>query len=402
MSEAQEETKEQKIILDSWSPKSVLLVTILVATVLAGLFLLVGLVQKLSFLLFLVVIAIFLAYLLDPLVNAIRKPFEVRQIEKMMPRPLAILITYILVCALLFLVLSYVFPLINDEIEDFVSNIPSYSGQIEMRARDYVNSYRETTIPNELQEAISTYISGLVETAGSLMTGLLGFITVSILTVFPWVILIPVLTFFFLKDASALRKMFLSCFPSGTWRARADSLVSDVNTTLAAYTRAMLISCVLIGLLCTLGFTLLGLKYSLLLGLFAGIMEFIPLLGPLTVGITAIVVALFFGDPLQALWTVLFLIGLRVVHDYYTYPRIVRDGIHLHPLAVILSVLAGEQIAGVQGVFLSIPVIALLTVFYKHILRGSGRTGLFSGYVGSDESVDSEENKSEELSQEPA
>ena len=147
MSEAQEETKEQKIILESWSPKSVLLVTILVATVLAGLFLLVGLVQKLSFLLFLVVIAIFLAYLLDPLVNAIRKPFEVRQIEKMMPRPLAILITYILVCALLFLVLSYVFPLINDEIEDFVSNIPSYSGQIEMRARDTLTLIEKRLFP---------------------------------------------------------------------------------------------------------------------------------------------------------------------------------------------------------------------------------------------------------------
>ena len=60
---------------------------------------------------------------------------------------------------------------------------------------------------------------------------------------------------------------------------------------------------------------------------------------------------------------------LRILQDYVFYPRIVREGIHLHPLAIILSVLAGEQIAGIPGVFLSIPLIALLTVLYKHILE---------------------------------
>lgn len=378
MSEEKAEPNERTVVLDRWSPKSVLLVTVIFVAVLAAIALASYLVYTLSFLLFLVVISIFFAYLLDPLVKAVRKPFVVRQIDHLMPRPLAIVVSYLLVFAFLFLILSYVFPLISAEISEFVRNIPTYSSQFEARIRDYTNSYRESTIPSEFQEAFSTYVSGLVETIGSLMTGVLGFFALSLVTVFPWIILVPVLTFFFLKDAAALRLMFLSCFPSGTWRARVNSLVSDVNTTLAAYTRAMLISCVLIGLLCTLAFTLLGLKYSLLLGLFAGILEFIPLLGPLTVAITAVVVALFFGDPWQAFWTLVFLISLRLVHDYYTYPRIVRDGIHLHPLAVILSVLAGEQIAGVQGVFLSIPIIALVTVFYKHILKTSGRTSLFS------------------------
>jgi predicted PurR-regulated permease PerM len=69
---------------------------------------------------------------------------------------------------------------------------------------------------------------------------------------------------------------------------------------------------------------------------------------------------------------------LRLTHDYVTYPRIVRDGIHLHPFAVILSVLAGEQIAGIPGVFLSIPIVAIVTVLYKHILAHSGRAGLFT------------------------
>jgi len=69
------------------------------------------------------------------------------------------------------------------------------------------------------------------------------------------------------------------------------------------------------------------------------------------------------------------------------YPRIVRGGIHLHPLAVILSVLAGEQVAGIPGVFLSIPIVAILTVLYKHILEHTGRKGLFSGWLEPEEVV---------------
>ena len=86
----------------------------------------------------------------------------------------------------------------------------------------------------------------------------------------------------------------------------------------------------------------------------------------------------------------LVLVALRVVHDYYTYPRIVRGGIHLHPLAIILSVLAGEQVAGIPGVFLSIPLVAIATVIYRHILEHQGQSGLVSGLIG-DEKVQTEE-----------
>jgi predicted PurR-regulated permease PerM len=70
------------------------------------------------------------------------------------------------------------------------------------------------------------------------------------------------------------------------------------------------------------------------------------------------------------------LIVLRVFHDYFTYPRIVRGGIHLHPLAIILSVLAGEQIAGIPGVFVAIPIVAIATVIYRHVLEHQGTVGL--------------------------
>ena len=226
---------------------------------------------------------------------------------------------------------------------------------------------------------------------GEDITLTLGSFVLSSATFVPWLLLIPILAFFFLKDVNLLRLGVLRAFPAGRWRFRAEMVMQDFNTTLAAYTRAQLISCFLIGLICTSGFYLLGLKYALLLGILAGIFEFVPLLGPASIGLIVILTAAASDDPWKALYSAIFLIVLRIIHDYVTYPRIVRGGIHLHPLAIILSVLAGEQVAGIPGVFLSIPIVALLTVFYRHILEHQGRRGLISGFID-DENALAEEN----------
>ena len=91
-------------------------------------------------------------------------------------------------------------------------------------------------------------------------------------------------------------------------------------------------------------------------------------------------------EPWKALYVAIFLIVLRLIHDYVTYPRIVRGGIHLHPLAIILSVLAGEQVAGIPGVFLSIPIVAVATVIYRHVLEHQGRHSFVSGWIENTES----------------
>jgi Predicted permease len=156
--------------------------------------------------------------------------------------------------------------------------------------------------------------------------------------------------------------------------------MADINNTLKAYTRAQLISCVMIGFICTIGFYLIGNDYALLLGILAALLELIPLLGPLTIAIIATTVS-GLESGWEAMWTVIFLGVLRILQDYVIYPRIIREGIHLHPLAVILSVLAGEQVAGIPGVFIAIPLVALLTVLYKHLLEHTASRGLFTGLL---------------------
>jgi predicted PurR-regulated permease PerM len=153
---------------------------------------------------------------------------------------------------------------------------------------------------------------------------------------------------------------------------RGHRLFEDLNLTLAAYVRAQLIACVLVGSACGIGFAALGVPYAILLGGFAGVLEFIPVVGPLVVAAVTLGVAAL-HDPLLAVWAAVFLAALRIAQDYVIYPRLIGRDIHLHPLVVILAVLAGVELNGVAGAFIAVPVVALITVAARHWLDWRGR-----------------------------
>jgi len=108
----------------------------------------------------------------------------------------------------------------------------------------------------------------------------------------------------------------------------------------------------------------MGVPYALVLGAAGGMMEFIPVVGPLVAAIMILAVALLMG---YAHWLVLliFLIAWRLVQDYLISPRIMGESLELHPLAAIFGVLAGGEMAGVLGVYLSIPVMASLRIVWR-------------------------------------
>jgi predicted PurR-regulated permease PerM len=374
----------RRVFLDPSSPTIVSIVRIVVVT-LVLLFIkdqLVGLINALSSLFFLIILSVFFAYLVDPLVKLIRRPFKERHLERLMPRSLAIVIAYIAVFTVLGLAIANLSPRVVQQAKEFGANLPAYGAALQERANEFNSRFDRLRIPDDVQNDITAKVKSLGET----VTTAIGSFLLVAATFAPWLILIPVLSFFFLKDVNLFRLSVLKMFPSGRWRARAEAVMSDINVTLAAYTRAQLISCCLIGLICTIGFYFIGIKYTLLLGILAGICEFVPLIGPLFAAVVVTAVAGASDNPWRALYVAIFLIVLRIIHDYVTYPRIVREGIHLHPLAIILSVLAGEQIAGIPGVFVAIPIVAVATVLYRHILLHTGKRGFFAGWLEHEES----------------
>ena len=328
-------------------------------------------VYKLTAVLLLLVLSIFFAYLVAPLVDLVEKPVRIGGRDRKMPRGLAIGVVYLFLFAVVGAGIYFLVPQFAAQFPEFKQQATAYYKTITTTS-DRINQYfMQHRMPEGVVKAVNNTVLGLIEKGGEIasaafekMLGLIIFL--------PWLVLIPILAFFLLKDADSFRHSALAMLPRGRLRWRGDELFQDINSTLAAYIRAQLTACVLIGAICSIGFALIGLPSPLVLGLIAGMLEFVPLVGPLMVAVMVALLALLHSGLGMAFVVLLFLGVLRVVQDYVIYPRIIGQGIHLHPLAVILAILAGAEIAGVAGIFLAIPAIAILTVSYRHWLEHRG------------------------------
>ena len=378
------EVQRVSLVSSSPSARSIFRVVLIVLAMLAVKDILVLIVTSLTYLLFMVVLAILLAYLINPLVKTIHRPFASGRFAGAMPRPVAIALAFLIVFAVVAIAVASLSPRVSEQAKTFVTNIPTYTTALQSSINDFNRRLDRIRINDGIQTTINERINSMLDSAGTAVTTFLSGAAIFAITYLPWLILVPILSFFFLKDAHFFRLGLLRMFPAGEWRSRVDSVLADVNDTLTAYTRAQLISCVLIGIVCTIGFYLLGHNYALLLGVMAGVFEFVPIIGPLAIAIIAIVVG-GFESSFQAAGTAVFLAALRITQDYVIYPRIVREGIHLHPLAIILSVLAGEQVAGIPGVFIAIPLVALGTVLHRHFLEHTDSRGIITNLLEKDE-----------------
>ncbi len=324
-------------------------------------------IYRLTGVLLLIVLSIFFSYLVAPLVDLVQRPMNIGGRVRVIPRGLAIVIVYIVLFTGIGLVIYLLIPQLSAQFPEFRQQAVVYFQKIRSSTESLNQYFRQRRMP----EGAAQYVDSLLGRGGDLVTAAVERVVGWIIFV-PWLILIPILSFFFLKDADAFRRSVLAMLPRGRIRWRGDEFFSDVNNTLAAYIRAQLTACLLVGILCTIGFWALGLPSPLVLGLIAAFFEFVPLVGPLSIAILAALLGLLHSGWGAALMVLLFLGVLRVVQDYVIYPRIIGTGIHLHPLAVIFAILAGAEIAGVAGIFLAIPVIAVLTVTYRHWLEHRG------------------------------
>jgi predicted PurR-regulated permease PerM len=328
-------------------------------------------VYKLTAVLLLVVLSVFFSYLVAPLVELVEKPVQLGGRTIKIPRGVAIGVVYLFVFTVVATGIYFLTPQFAAQFPEFKQEATVYYKKFSDttgRVNQYFTDHR---MPPGMVKAVNDTVLGVVAKGGEVAS--LAFEKALGWIIFlPWIVLIPILSFFFLKDADSFRRSALGMLPRGRLRWRGDELFQDINTTLAAYIRAQLTACVLIGIVCSIGFALIGFPSPLVLGVIAGFCEFVPLVGPLVVATLVAMLALLQSGMAMALVVLLFLGVLRVVHDYVVYPRIIGHGIHLHPLAVILAILAGAEIAGVVGIFLAIPGIAILTVAYRHWLEHRG------------------------------
>jgi predicted PurR-regulated permease PerM len=180
-----------------------------------------------------------------------------------------------------------------------------------------------------------------------------------------WVLfIVPILAVFFLRDAGTFNVVVVSLVQSRAQREFLQDVLRDLNQMLAQFIRAQLTLAGLSLLAYTSALGILRVPYAMVLGTAGGVLEFVPIVGPLVAGVAMVMVAVLAGYQYWP-WLLVFLVVWRLAQDYVIAPRIMGDSVQLHPLAALFGVLAGGEIAGVLGVYLSIPVMASLRIVWR-------------------------------------
>lgn len=301
---------------------------------------------------------VFLSYVLAPLVDELRRRFK--RAGRPISRTVAICLVY---CAVLlatgatWLAFS---PRMDRQVEQLRSNAPQYLAVAANRLRA-IDGWARGYLPDEIHEPVITvtrWMSSATRTHGLEILNELwaGWVYV------PWLVLAPVVAFLLLNDAHRLRRAALRALPRGHVRWRVREFIRDVNMTLAGYVRAQLLSALIVGATCAAGLALLRVPYAFLLGVAAGVLEFVPAVGPLAVAVAATSLS----SGLQAALALIFLGVVRALQDYVILPRLIRKGMHLHPAVVILAIWSGAQAGGIAGVFVALPIVGIMVTVARH------------------------------------
>jgi predicted PurR-regulated permease PerM len=180
-----------------------------------------------------------------------------------------------------------------------------------------------------------------------------------------FVVLIPILAFFFVKDGLQIRDALLLWLNPIAPRGNPSRIVSDLDDALGNYVRALGLLSLATLIAYGIVFSAAGVPYAIFLAAIAALLEILPLLGPLTAALIALSVAGLSGYD-HLVWIAGFILCYRIFQDYVLYPYLMGDRSHIHPVMIIFGLLAGEQLGGVAGVFLSVPVVVAVVIVARH------------------------------------
>ncbi|MCA0982655.1 AI-2E family transporter [Halobacillus yeomjeoni] len=303
------------------------------------------------------VIALVLSLILHPLV---------RYLERVgIPRLLAILIIFTIFFTSATFAIYKGYPRLLAQLKLLNEHLP----ELVQSYQDWTKEFHAQTerLPDGIHKKLNDTFSNLEEGASerimSLLTGISGLFNIVVLAA-----VIPVMTFYFLKDYKVLGRSILSVLPR-SWHEESRRLVTKLNHSLGGYIRGQLLVSVFVGILASAGFWLIDLPYPLVLGLVAGATNIIPYFGPLLGAVPAVIVALTISVKLL-IYSLLVVIIIQLIEGNLLSPYIMGRSIHIHPIFIILALLAGGELAGVVGLILAVPVLTCLKVVVSEIRNG--------------------------------
>ena len=308
--------------------------------------------------LFVFILAVLFAYLLAPLVNVLDRALPGRT------RTAALALAYVIFLGVAGFAAYEIGSTVMTQASDLLKRLPQMLAGWERPAP--AGPLSLDSIKDQILSRLGVEIAqGSNDIVGKLPQYGLKFLNIASYAIY--LVIIPILAFFFLKDGRSIRTHVLEMIEAGPRRSLLDEIMMDIDLLLAHYMRALFGLSMAAFTAYGIFFSILGVPYSILLAAIAAMLEFIPIVGPLTAAVIIIMVAAVSSTHVLAV--LIFLAFYRVIQDYVISPNLMGRGVELHPLLVLFGVFAGAEIAGIPGTFLSVPVLALVRILYLRLRK---------------------------------
>ncbi|MDX1810511.1 MAG: AI-2E family transporter [Gammaproteobacteria bacterium] len=327
---------------------------------LAGILILAGLVYLLSPVLTPFLIALLLAYMGDPMVD---------RLDKKIPRSISVLIVFTILSLVVLTLTFILLPMIERQLSSFLQSIPQYLDWLQSAVFPFFIDNLGISADELNIDDIKQSIKNQWTQAGGVAASFVATLSKSGMAIIAWVAnigLIPVLTFYLLRDWDILVDKVRNLIPR-RYEPIVVKLVTDSDAVLSAFLRGQLMVMMALGAIYSIGLWIVGLEFSLLIGMLAGLVSFVPYLGFIVgIGVASVAAIVQFHDVVH-LFPLFLVFGVgQIAESFLLTPLMVGDKIGLHPVAVIFAVLAGGQLFGFFGILMALPVAAVIMVLLRH------------------------------------
>lgn len=325
-------------------------------------FIFVPIVTLITTLFFPILLAGFLFFLLSPFVTLFEK-FK-------LPRPLCIVILYLILISLIVLLVSVVGPPLGQQVKSLFSQLPDYITYWRQNLEQLADTqgfkwliHQDYYSIDKIQKSLMNMVNDYSKHAGSGFSTFFNVIVNLTLTI----VTMPFILFYMLKDGDKLPQAVMRFFPHH-YHHEVSNILQDLNTTLSSYIHGLIIVASFVGVTSSIGFSIIGLPYSLLLGLIVGVTNIIPYMGPILGAIPAIIVALM-DSPVKALFVLAVIVIVQQLDGHLISPLVMGKRLNTHPLTIIVLLLVSGKWIGPLGMILAVPVYAMIKTVIMHLLR---------------------------------
>jgi len=304
-------------------------------------------------------IAVAVVYLLNPLVSALER--------RGVARVAGAGIVYLLFLCIVALVVSLLVPLVTRQVSSVIDHFPDYLADGQALVRDVAARFgqepnfrldadhvRDWLSAGENRQAVTRYLTGLRSVTNSVISGLI------------IIVLGPVMAFYLLVDLPRLNRGAMALIPPGR-REEIRGLMDRIGQAVGGFFRGQLLVALFVGVASSIGLWAIGLPFWLLVGMVAGVFNLVPLVGPFIGGGLAVVIALISGQPLKAVWAALVLLIVQQIDNHLISPNVMGRTVQLHPVVVMLALLVGASFAGLFGMLVIVPLVAVAKIVFLFI-----------------------------------